>query len=98
MFGGLDILIYICNTKLKDMTMKDMTMTLIEKIETGLTLSTTDDEGNLFLFVEAFNDLFENDVEIETIRENVYKVHNIFNNSENKEKIMDMEVSDVLKM
>ena len=73
-------------------------MTLIEKIEKGLTFSTLDDEGNLFLFDEAFNNTFSEDEEIETIRENVYKVQRVYNNSDNKNEVFDMEVSDILKM
>lgn len=73
-------------------------MTLIEKIEKGLTLCVSDNDGNLFLFENAFNALFSTDPDCKVVLEKVTKLCDLFNTSENKEVIVEMEVSDLLKM
>ena len=73
-------------------------MTLIEKIEKVLSLSTTDDKGNLFIYENAVKDLFKNDEDYDTILEKANGVCDIFNNTKNKESISEMEVEDILKL
>lgn len=73
-------------------------MKLIEKIEQALKYTVSDDNGNLFLFDSAFNADFENDNEFNTILENVNKVIHIYNTSEDKDKILNMEIEDIIKL
>ena len=72
-------------------------MKLIEKIEQALKYTVTDDDGNLFLFETAFNAEFETDEEVNIILEKVNKVIDFYNNSENKEIALEMEIEDILK-
>jgi len=72
-------------------------MKLIEKIEQALKYTVTDDDGNLFLFETAFNAEFETDEEVNIILEKVNKVIDFYNNSENKEIVLEMEIEDILK-
>jgi hypothetical protein len=70
-------------------------MELINKIESALENVEIDDKGSLYIWDEIIKSEFENDPDLNIILEKVNAIVDLVNTDD---KLMDIEVSDLLKM
>ena len=73
-------------------------MTQIENIEKILKFTYTDDNGELKIYEDAVKNIFSDDKNFNSNLEKANSVCEVFNTSENKDLVSEMEIEDIIKL